>query len=89
MPTLIAHHQVTDTDHWLSSPKRDEVLGPLGASNIRTFVDNQDRSQVAVLMDVEDVDALLAAIANPSAELAAAMEHDTVRPETMSILVQS
>ena len=23
MPTLMAHHDVKDTDHWLASPKRD------------------------------------------------------------------
>jgi hypothetical protein len=51
VPTVIAHHQVKDTQHWLSSTKREEVLGPLGASNIRTFVDQQNPRQVAVLMD--------------------------------------
>ena len=25
-------------DHWLASPKREEVFGPLGVTNIRTFV---------------------------------------------------
>jgi hypothetical protein len=89
MPTVIAYHEVKDTEHWLSSPKREEVLPPLGASNIRTFVDRENPQQVAVLMDVDDVDGLLAALANPSAELVDAMEHDTVLPETMSVLVQS
>jgi hypothetical protein len=26
MPTVIAHHDVTDTDHWLASPKREEFF---------------------------------------------------------------
>ena len=39
MPTVIGHHDVKDTDHWLASPKREEVFGPLGVTNIRTFVD--------------------------------------------------
>lgn len=89
MPTIIAYHEVTDTDHWLASPKRKEVLGPLGASNIRTFVDRENPQKVGVLMDVADLDAMLAAIANPSPELVAAMQHDTVRPETLTILVES
>ena len=89
MPTIIGHHRVTDTDHWLSSPKREEVLGPLGASNIRTFVDRQNPQQVAVLMDVADLDAFLAALANPPAELAEAMQYDGVLPETITILVES
>jgi hypothetical protein len=89
MPTVIAHHEVKDTKHWLSSPRREEVLGRLGASNIRTFVNQQNPQQVAVLMDVADLDAMMAALASPSPELVDAMEHDTVLPETISILVQS
>jgi hypothetical protein len=80
MPTIIAYHEVTDTDHWLASRKREDVLGPLGASNIRTFVDRENPQRVAVLMDVADLESILAGIANPSPELADAMQHDTVRP---------
>jgi len=36
MPTVIAHHDVKDKDHWLASPKREEVFGPIGVTNIRT-----------------------------------------------------
>jgi hypothetical protein len=32
MPTVIAHHEVKDTDHWLASPKREEFFGPLGVA---------------------------------------------------------
>jgi len=39
MPTVIGHHNVEDTQHWLASPKREEFFGPLGVTNIRTFVD--------------------------------------------------
>ena len=41
MPTVLAYHDVTDVDHWLASPKREEFFGPLGITNIRTFVDPQ------------------------------------------------
>jgi hypothetical protein len=87
MPTIIGYHSVKDTDHWLTSPKREEVFGPLGVSNIRTFVDPQDRTRVAVLMDVADMDALMGAMQSEAA--AQAMEHDGVLPETMVILVES
>lgn len=90
MPTVIAHHQIQkDTQHWLSSPKREQVLGPLGASNIRTFVDQRNPQQVAVLMEVADLDAMMGALENPSQEFVEAMEHDGVLPETISILVAS
>ncbi|MDX6631772.1 MAG: hypothetical protein QOH00_4018 [Gaiellales bacterium] len=87
MPTVIAHHDVKDTEHWLASPKREEVFGPLGVTNIRTFVDPQNPSQVAVLMDVADMDAVMAAMQRP--EMAEAMDHDGVLPETLVILVEA
>jgi hypothetical protein len=87
MPTVIGYHSVKDTEHWLASPKREEVFGPLGVSNIRTFVDPQDRTRVAVLMDVADLDALMGAM--QSEDAAQAMEYDGVLPETMVILVEA
>jgi hypothetical protein len=87
MPTVIAHHDVKDTKHWLASPKREEVMGPLGVSNIRTFVDPENPTRVAVLMDVADMDALMAAMQKP--EMAEAMQYDGVLPETVVILVEA
>jgi hypothetical protein len=87
MPTIIGHHDVTDTAHWLASPKREEVFGPLGVTNIRTFVSPQDRSKVAVLMDVPDMDAMMALMQTAAA--ADAMAYDGVLPETLVILVEA
>ena len=87
MPTVIGHHDVKDKDHWLASPKREEFFGSLGVTNIRTFVNPQNPTQVAVLMDVADMDALVAAMESPGA--AEAMEHDGVLPETLVILVEA
>ena len=89
MPTIIVTHDVTDTDHWLSSSKRAELLPSLGASNLRTFVNPQDRTKVGLVMDIADLDVLFAVLENPSDELAEAMKYDTVLPETMAILVAS
>jgi hypothetical protein len=86
MPTVIGHHDVKDTDHWLASPKREEVFGPLGVTNIRTFVNPQNRAQVAVLMDVADLDVVMAAMQNQA--MADAMEYDGVLPETLVLLVE-
>jgi hypothetical protein len=87
MPTLIACHEVKDTQHWLASPKREEVFGPLGVTNIRTFVDQENPTRVAVLMDVPDVDALMGAMPTPA--MSDAMEYDGVLPETIVILTES
>jgi len=87
MPTVIAHHDVKDTDHWLASPKREEVFGPLGVTNIRTFVDPQNPTRVGVLMDVADMDVVMGAMETET--MAGAMEHDGVLPETLVILVEA
>lgn len=87
MPTVIAHHDVKDTDHWLASPKREEVFGPLGVTNIRTFINPQNPTQVAILMDIADLDVVMAAMENQA--MADAMASDGVLPETLVILVES
>jgi hypothetical protein len=87
MPTVIGYHDVKDTKHWLASPKREEVFGPLGVTNIRTFVDPEKPTRVAVLMDVADMDALMAAM--QTEEMADAMAYDGVLPETLVILVEA
>lgn len=87
MPTVIAHHDVKDKDHWLASPKREEVFGPLGVTNIRTFVDPQNPTQVAVLMDVADMDAVMGAMQTEA--MAEAMAYDGVLSDTVVILVEA
>ena len=87
MPTVIAHHDVKDKDHWLASPRREEVFGALGVTNIRTFVDPKNPTQVAVLMDVPDMDAVMAAMQTEG--MAEAMAYDGVLPETLVILVEA
>jgi hypothetical protein len=87
VPTVIGHHDVKDKDHWLASPKREELLGPLGVTNIRTFVDPENSTRVAVLMDVADMDAVVAAMETEAA--AEAMAYDGVLADTLVILVEA
>lgn len=86
MPTVFAHHDVKDTDHWLASPKREEFFGPLGVTNIRTFVDPENPTRVGILMDVADMDAVTGAMETEGA--AEAMAFDGVLPETLVILIE-
>ncbi|HET7856523.1 MAG TPA: hypothetical protein VFL41_08705, partial [Gaiellaceae bacterium] len=67
MPTVFAHHDVKDKDHWLASPKREEFFGPLGVTNIRTLVDPENPTRVGVVMDVSDMDAVMAAMETEAA----------------------
>jgi hypothetical protein len=86
MPTVFAHHDVKDTDHWLASPKREEFFGPLGVTNIRTFVDPENPTRVGILTDVPNMDAVTGAMETDGA--AEAMAFDGVLPETLVILVE-
>ena len=70
-----------------SRPRREEFFGPLGVTNIRTFVDPQNPSQVALLMDVADVDAVTAAMQTEAAS--EAMADDGVLTDTLVILVEA
>ena len=87
MPTVVGYHDVRDTDHWLASPRREEFFGPLGVTNIRTFVDPENRTRVGVLLDVPDMAALMAAMETEGA--ADAMAYDGVVPESLVILVEA
>lgn len=88
MPTIVAHHNITkDAKHWLDSPKREELFGALGVTNIRTFVDPQDPTRVAVMMDVPDMGAFATAMQSQAA--ADAMAFDGVVPESIVVLVES
>lgn len=87
MPTVIAYHDVQDQTHWLASERREAFFGPLGVTNIRTFVDPQNPTRVGVLMDVSDLEALATAMETPAA--AQAMAHDGVVAESVVMLVEA
>ncbi len=83
MPTVLAFHEVDDVDHWLSSPKREEVFGRAGIS-VRTFRDPRGSNRVGLILEVPDMEAIQEIL--DSDETAEAMQFDGVRPETLLIL---
>ncbi len=85
MTTLIAFHEVDDVDHWLSSPKREEVFGPLGIT-VRTFRDPEGSHRVGLIADVPAMAAFEEVMQSEAG--ADAMKFDGVRPETMLILTE-
>ena len=85
MPTVMAHHDVNDKDHWLASPRREQFFGPLGVTNIRTFVDPENPTRVGLVMDVPDMEAVMAAMETEAAR--GAMADDGALPETLVFLV--
>lgn len=86
MTTMIAFHDVNDVEHWLRSPKREELMGPLGIK-VRTFVDRAKTKRVGLILEIPDMDAFQKMMT--SAGAAEAMKYDGVLPETMVMLVQS
>ena len=86
MTTAMIFHEVDDVDHWLKSPKREEVFGPIGIT-VRTFVDPAGTNRVGLLAEIPDMDAFQAMMESDVA--AEAMKFDGVRPDTIVMLVAS
>jgi len=84
--TLIGFHEVDDVDHWLSSPRRSEIFGPMGIT-VRTFRDTESSNRTAVILDVPDMAAFQETMESEAA--AEAMKHDGVRRETLVILAEA
>lgn len=86
MPTVIAYHDIDDSEQWLASPKREEVFGALGIS-VRTFLDPTNPNRAGLLLEVPDMAAFQDAMQSEAA--ADAMANDGVRADTLVMLVES
>jgi hypothetical protein len=87
MITVVALHDVDDVAHWLNSPKRAEFFGARGMT-VRTFVSPGGGTRVGVIIEnVPSLDALTEAL--KSADAAASMKYDGVRPDTVELFVVS
>jgi hypothetical protein len=83
MPALLVVHDVDDVEHWLKSPKRQELMGPRGFT-VRTFVDPNDSNRVGLVVEgatLADFQELLR-----SDEAPEAMKYDGVRADTLQVL---
>jgi hypothetical protein len=83
MATYVITHDVDDVEHWLASPKRAEVFGPMGIT-IRTFVDPDGSKKVALVAEIPDFEAFQQVMQTEAA--ADAMKHDGVHPQTLLML---
>jgi hypothetical protein len=83
MATYVITHEVEDVESWLSSPKREEVFGPLGITT-RTFRDPEGSNKVALIAEIPDMDAFQEFMKTDAA--ADAEKNDGVRPETLLVL---
>jgi len=85
METMVVFHEVEDVDHWLASPKREELFGPLGIT-ARTFRDPAGSNRVGLIVEVPDTATWEAALQSEAA--AEAMKFDGVRPATILALAE-
>jgi len=85
MVTLIIVHEVDDVEHWLASPKREELFGPLGIK-VRTFRDPQGSNRIGLIVETPDLATWHEALQTD--EASAAMTHDGVRRDTILELVE-
>lgn len=83
MATYLVFHEVDDVEHWLNSPKRDELFGPKGITH-RTFHDPEGSNRVGLIFEIPDIGEFQKML--ESEEAAEAMKYDGVRPETLLLL---
>jgi hypothetical protein len=86
MTTVLIFHEVNDVSHWLASPRREELFGPMGIT-ARTFVDPLLSDRVGLIADVPDMQAFQEMLQSPAG--ADAMKFDGVRPETLVMFTEA
>ena len=86
MTTIMITHEVDDVDHWLASPKREEFFSEYGMT-VRTFTTPEGSNLVGVIVEVDDMETLDQALKTEAA--AAAMKHDGVRPDTITMFLEA
>ena len=86
MATYFIFHEVDDVEHWLRSPKRQEVFGPMGITG-RLFTDPTNANRVGLIVEIPDFEALQQFM--QTREAAEAMKHDGVRPQTLVMLEEA
>ena len=79
-------HEVDDVDHWLASPRREELFGPLGMT-VRTFRDPEGSNRVGLIVEVPSIAVRREALETEAA--AEAMKFDGVRPETIVVVAEA
>ena len=87
MPKMVITHDVADVDTWstFKSERADAVSG-MGGRHVVDHVAHDGSNRVAISAEIDDVDAMLAAVASPPPELLAAMErHGVIPPLTVYV----
>jgi hypothetical protein len=86
MPKMVMTHAVVDIERWLDGKEaRAGAIGAIGDS-VTDYVASDGSSNIAVTVDVHDMDAAKAMVTSPPPEVVALMEqHGVVQPITAYI----
>lgn len=87
MPKIVVTHGAADVDQWLQyKAERADALAAIGGSNAVDHVAQDGSNAVAVAIEVDDVDALMAVLSSPPPEVGAIMErHGVIPPLTIYV----
>lgn len=87
MPRVVITHDVVEIEAWLKGKsERADAIAGIGGSNVVDHAAQDGSNSIAVTCDVADVGSVIAAIANPPAEMAEAMQrHGVVPPLTVYV----
>lgn len=89
MAKVVITHNVADVDKWLSfKTERAAAIGQLGGTNVVDHAAADGSNTIAITCDMEDVDAALAALASPPAEMKAAMDNHGVLPPLVAYVAR-
>lgn len=84
MPKVVFTHKVKDVNHWLSKRSEREELFSKWASNVKDYAPADDSNEVALTMEVHDMQAMKLAMETP--ELTAAKEaHGVIEPVNLYV----
>jgi hypothetical protein len=86
MPKVVITHAVVDIDRWLKGKsERADAIGSAG-TNVTDYVAMDGSNNVAITVDVHDMDAAQALLSSPPPEAAAQGEaHGVLPPLTVYI----
>jgi hypothetical protein len=79
-------HDVDDVEHWLSSPKRDEIFKEV-AFDMVTFVHPTEPNKVGLSANIPDLDKFFEINNGPVGQ--AAMKHDGVHADTIVVMLEA
>ena len=84
MPKLVFTHAVTDVDHWLSLHAERVEIFSKWATNVQDYAMADGSKQVALTMDVHDMEAMQKDMETPEMDAEKA-KHGVIEPVAMFI----